>query len=269
MIECLILGSAGWGSKIDKLTAFKMLDKFIAYGGRQIDGATNYPINGIAKDFGLANRYLSEWISLNSGVDLNVFIKLGSINNSGGPESDLSGKTMRQNADMLQQDFGLSLGGIGVHWDNRGIDQVEQMYETIQQMNRFYDNGFRIGMSGVREANTYLQLAPNLQNVWEIQVKENVDDQTIRDNYMKVFPKASYVVYGINSSKIESRTLKPGVLKREFQDEKQIASYDLYFLSIKKILECNEVKKVIVGPRTLEQLDSILVRMKSYNSDFV
>ena len=190
-MESLILGSARWGSKIDKGTVFKMLDKFIEHGGRQIDGAVNYPINGIAKDFGLANRYLSEWISLNSEVDLNIFIKLGSINNSGGPESDLSAKVLHKNFEILQQDFGTSLGGIGVHWDNRGIDRIEQINETIQQFSCLHDNGFRIGMSGVKEIETYSQLAPNLQNAWEIQVKENVDDHTIRESYMNFFPEAS------------------------------------------------------------------------------
>ena len=261
MIGSLILGSARWGSKIDKVTVFKMLDKFIEYGGRQIDSATNYPINGIAKDFGLANRYLSEWISLNSEVDLSVFIKLGSINNSGSSESDLSGKVVHQNFEILQQDFGTNLGGIGIHWDNRGVESVEQINETIQQINSFYDDGFRIGMSGVKEIQTYLQLAPNLQNVWEIQVKENVDDHTIRDRYMNFFPKATYVAYGIYSSNLAIRTLKTGKLGKEIHDEKEKVKADLYFKSIKKILESNEVKKVIIGPRTLQQLDSILVRM--------
>ena len=261
MIKSLILGSARWGSTIDKVTVFRMLDRFIEYGGRQIDAATNYPINGIPRDFGLANRYLSEWISLNSEVDLDVFIKLGSMNNSGGSESDLSGKFVHQNFEILQQDFGTNLGGIGIHWDNRGIDKIEQINETIQQINCFYDDGFRIGMSGVKEVKTYLQLAPNLQSVWEIQVKENVYDHTIRDAYMDFFPKASYVVYGINSSNPASRTLNAVKLDREIQDETQKEKADLYSLSIKKILECDEVKKVIIGPRTLQQLDSILVRM--------
>jgi aryl-alcohol dehydrogenase-like predicted oxidoreductase len=261
MIESLILGSARWGSRIDKVIVFKMLDKFIEYGGRQIDASTNYPINGLARDFGLANRYLSEWISLNSKIDLNVFVKLGSINNSGGPESDLSGKFVHQNFERLQEDFGTNLGGIGVHWDNRGIDQVAEINETIQQINRYYDDGFRIGMSGVKEVKTYLQLAPNLQNVWEIQVKENIEDHTIRDRYMNFFPQASYVVYGINSSTPASRILKASKLDREIQAEKQKDKADLYSYSIKRILEYNEVKKVIIGPRTLQQLDSILVRM--------
>jgi aryl-alcohol dehydrogenase-like predicted oxidoreductase len=261
MIESLILGSARWGSKIDKVTVFRMLDKFIEYGGRKIDGATNYPINGIAKDFGLANKYLAEWLSLNSGVELNVFIKLGSVNNSGSPESDLSGRTFHENFEKLQEDFGSSLGGIGVHWDNRGVDRLEQINETLQQIQLFHDDGYRIGMSGVKEVKTYLQIAPKLQSVWEIQVKENVDDHTIRDRYMEFFPEASYVVYGINSINLESRTLNANNTSSEIQGEEQKVRADLYSLSIKNILECNEVKKVIIGPRTLQQLESILIRM--------
>ena len=261
MIENLALGTARWGSEIDKKIAFKLLDRFVESGGRFIDSAANYPINGVAEDFGLANKFLSEWFSLNQDVDLSIFVKLGSVSNSGGPESDLSAGTIHNNFESLHHKFGKSLGGVGVHWDNRGIDMAEQVHETIQQLELFHKNGFRIGISGVREVGTYLRLAPSLENVWEIQVREKVDDHSIRDSYLGFFPNASYFVYGINGRRLSSSTSVRGSEDINTQSEKQESNADRYFLWIKTILDRNGVHKVIIGPRTLQQLDSILIRM--------
>ena len=161
----------------------------------------------------------------------------------------------------MQQNFGESLGGVGVHWDNRGVDKTEQINETIQELDRFHHNGFRIGISGVKEIKTYLELAPNLQSVWEIHVKETVDNHTMRENYQSFFPEASYLIYGINIGKSIARTSIRDSLKNRIQDRKQESKADLYFLWIKKILESHGVEKIIIGPRTLQQLESILNRM--------
>ena len=260
MIENLILGSARWGSSISKETAFGLLDKFVESGGSYIDGAKNYPINSVTNDFGLANKYLIQWISHNPKTNLNVFIKLGSVNNLGGPESDLSAKTINHSFEILQQSFGTNLGGIGVHWDNRGFDEIDQIHETLQQFDRFHHKGFRIGMSGVKEIGSYFQLAPNLNDEWEIQVKETVDDKSVREKYLRFFPKASYLVYGINGGKFPSKGSIRASIENKTQSKEQESKADCYFLRIKRILESHGVSKVIIGPRTLEQLDSILIR---------
>jgi aryl-alcohol dehydrogenase-like predicted oxidoreductase len=260
MIEKLALGTARWGSEIDIKTVFKLLDRFVESGGRYIDSATNYPINGVAEDFGLANKILSKWISLNLDVDLSIFVKLGSVSNSGGPESDLSAERIYNDFESLHHKFGKSFGGVGVHWDNRGIDKVEQIKETIQQLALFHKNGFRIGISGLREVGTYSSLAPSLQNVWEIQVKEKVNDHSIRDSYLSFFPYASYFVYGINGRRLLSSASIQGSKEVNRQSEQQESNADRYFLWIKTILDRNGVDKVIIGPRTLQQLDSVLIR---------
>lgn len=263
MIESLILGSAKWGADVSKKTAFALLDKFVEAGGIYVDGAMNYPINSVVEDFGLANRYLSEWISLNPEVNLNVFVKLGSVNNFGGPEHDLSPKTINRNFELLQQIFGSSLGGVGVHWDNRGLDEVDQIKATIEEFDRFHHKGFRIGMSGVKEIKSYFELGPKLRDFWEIQVKETIDDHTIRENYAQFFSKASYLVYGINSGKKLTTCSVQGSFENDNENQKQESKADLYFFWIKKILESHQVKKVILGPRTVQQLDSILLRISN------
>jgi len=258
MIKSLVLGTAKWGSLVDKTIAFQILDKFVDSGGRLIDSATNYPINGVRKDFGLANKFLVDWITQNPGVDLNVFVKLGAIDNLGGPNNDLSGKSLHRSVEMLQQSFEQSLGGLGVHWDNRGIDDSDEISETLQQFNQLHQTGYRIGFSGVRIAETYMRLAPNLRNSWEIQVKETVGSHTVRDGYLPFFPKASYFVYGISGNNALPKDDVNDIQTHES------SKADLYFFSIREILENHEVEKVIIGPRTTEQIESLVYRCSGY-----
>ena len=88
--ELPYLGTAKWGVTISKIKALKILDKFYDYGGRNIDTATNYPINSKPYDLGLALEWLIDWSYDNNIKDLKVLLKLGAVDNSGSSKTDLT-----------------------------------------------------------------------------------------------------------------------------------------------------------------------------------
>ena len=261
MIDSLVLGAARWGSRIDKKTVFNLLDKFVESGGRYVDSSKNYPINGVTDDFGLANRFLSEWISHNPNAQLDIFLKLGAVDNSGGPLSDLTSKTIQRDFHIHQQLFGEFLGGVGVHWDDRNGEDLPQIKETIQQFEQFHGLGFRVGLSGVNEKERYSQLSPNLRDVWEIQVKETVEDRKARDAYAEFFPNATFLAYGISGVEPLAKRLSSNHPEKENLQCGPQSNEDLYSWWIQKLLDSSGVNKIIIGPRTVQQLEGILFRM--------
>ena len=65
----LILGTALWGWTVPESTCYKLLDRFYEAGFRQIDTATNYPINKDPACFRLSESILINWISTNKVND--------------------------------------------------------------------------------------------------------------------------------------------------------------------------------------------------------
>lgn len=194
----LILGTALWGWGINKKDAFSILDKYIEYGGRYVDCATNYPINGITEDYGLALKWLTEWISINS-TKLFVIVKIGSIDNLGSPSYDLSNSRLLSLYEDLKQNFGESLGCISIHWDNRSEDKYfDFVKSTVFALQELRNKGISIGLSGIKCPQFYADAAPKLINDWIIQCKENFLTQESRQNYQQFFPNAQYYAYGIN-----------------------------------------------------------------------
>jgi aryl-alcohol dehydrogenase-like predicted oxidoreductase len=258
MIEKLVLGTAKWGSEISRKVAFDLLDHFSAAGGRFIDAATNYPIDGIHENYGLANKFISEWIALNSGTNIEIFIKIGSKNNSGSSDHDLSAKSLEKQIELLQDRFGSNLVGLGVHWDNRGNCLVEEIRETTEFFGNLHKKGFRIGISGVQNKEAYSETAPDLADIWEIQVKETHMNREIRDSYIKYFPEAKYLAYGINGEFASVRKNHEEGLLFKINAQIVFSKRHNYKKSLTSILQLGEIQKVIIGPRKTEQLKSVL-----------
>ncbi len=82
----LILGTAMWGWTTPRETAFAMLDEWYSRGFREVDTATNYPIDRDPEHFRLAEKILLEWIAAHGVTDLEVMMKIGSVNNLRSPE---------------------------------------------------------------------------------------------------------------------------------------------------------------------------------------
>lgn len=259
MIERLILGCAHWGSRISKPIAIQLLDLFVESGGRQVDTATNYPINGSVTDLGLANRIIADWLKSNPGIVLDILVKIGSVDNSGGPECDLTYKNLTSNMRRISNIFRDNLGGVGIHWDNRGEQSKEEITETTDFMRTLHEQSFRIGFSGLKHKDTYLNSAPDLADCWEIQVKETISNMDVRMEYLKSYPIAQYIAYGIGSEKHSS--------KQYFQDHIDPATSKVesdYCNIVEEILSKRKVSKVLIGPRTLNQLDQIIKLRESF-----
>ena len=86
----LILGTSMWGWTVEKKECFKILDTFYNEGYRWIDTAPNYPINNDRKYFRYAENLIFEWINSNKINDIKIILKIGSMDNLGGPNTNLS-----------------------------------------------------------------------------------------------------------------------------------------------------------------------------------
>ena len=124
-LELPVLGTAKWSWTVSKKEAFSILDKFYYYGGRDIDSATNYPINSNPEDYGRALIWLTDWIYQNSITDLRVYLKFGGQNNLGSSETNFESNYIEEliNSFISKLDSNLSL--LAIHWDNRGKELNE------------------------------------------------------------------------------------------------------------------------------------------------
>lgn len=273
----LILGTALWGWGVDKRDAFQILDHFVENGGSLIDVATNYPINKIPSDYGLALEYISGWIRSRRHKGLQVILKLGAIDNLGSSQFDLSRGRIESMVEEAHNLLSESLFCVSVHWDNRGqtLDDYAGIEETAEALRELNEKGFKIGLSGIRNPAAYQEfLGACCEDLW-IQVKENLLTHSARDNYEQVFPNAKYLAYGLNMGglKIEkyrsksSRELRNITHPEWLVDSVKsfVADNGLYpqVTSVSDLTLfhafCNEkLSGVILGPRTQAQLKGAL-----------
>lgn len=226
----LILGTALWGWAISKKEAFSILDKYVELGGRYIDCATNYPINKNINDYGLALKWIKEWIKINK-INLFIIVKVGSVDNLGSPSYDLSRNHILTIYDNIFQSFGESLGCISVHWDNRNdTKDFELVQETVYGLKELKDKGLSIGLSGIKNPELYFRAMPELSMDWIIQCKENFLTEDSRLKYQQFFPNAQYYAYGINM----------GGLKIS-ENEQAVSA------KIRKIIYPNRLKDILVN----------------------
>ena len=261
MINRLVLGTAKWGSEVDIDAAFSILNTFVNYGGTHIDTSTNYPINGIESDFGLAIKMINSWCDLNPNIDLKVFCKIGSLDNSGTTRSDLSSSRIQLEVERLQSILGKRLTGIGIHWDNRGPESVDEISGTLLEISKIHEMGYSVGFSGVTFGSIYSELAPNLREVWEIQVKETIGNCEARKRYCDNFPNSTFLAYGVGGKKNIN-----GKQNQEFEtpgnsNHASISSRETYAQKVEKVLTGGGIHKVILGPRNHIQLEQTLVHL--------
>lgn len=128
-----------------------VLDNFVENGGLYIDCATNYPINKNIKDYGLALLWIEEWIKINN-KKLFIIVKIGSVDNLGTPNFDISCKKISTVSKELLDTFENSLGCISVHWDNRIENKdFKLVQETVVALKEIKEkNNLSIGLSGIK-----------------------------------------------------------------------------------------------------------------------
>lgn len=276
--KCLVLGTALWGWAISKFEAFALLDKYIDSGNCLVDTATNYPINRIEEDYGLAISWISEWKRIHKNTKLELIVKIGASDNSGGDKINLSYDYIISQFNYLSNIFNESLTCLSVHWDNRGDTDIDQMNiaKTVDALTKIRQTGCNIGLSGIKYPECYLKANSELLEDWIIQVKENILTNSSRLRYQKYLPFAKYLAYGINfgglksGENYQSGSLKLRGIKINDETSDSLRSLlDSDFFAYPKPLTISDLSLlyayynpnlhgVIIGPSNVDQLVDIL-----------
>jgi aryl-alcohol dehydrogenase-like predicted oxidoreductase len=197
----LILGTALWGWTVDNEKCYRLLDKFYAAGFRKIDTASNYPINRDPECYRFAENMLEEWIKSTGVEDLEIIVKIGSIDNSGSEENNLNFSFLLMNFDYYQSKFGKNLNNLTIHWDNR--DNLEDIRDTVEALAIIRDTGVNIGLSGIKYPQIYYEASEEHDLCFTIQIKHNVF-YSAYDHY-RLFHDGNhkFIAYGINAGGIK------------------------------------------------------------------
>ncbi|MBK8557692.1 MAG: aldo/keto reductase [Lewinellaceae bacterium] len=204
----LILGSAQWGWTTDRQTAFQLLETWQQAGFRAIDGATNYPINKQREDFRRAEGILLEFIRAHQVTDLNITMKIGSVDNLRSPDHNLSPTFLMMMTEEYLRLFGENLSGIMVHWDNRTDPAlISESLEALASLHERY--GLQIGLSGIAHPEAYAQALQTYPMPLHIQVKHNIFQSDLA-RYKPLFQSQNhFFAYGINAGGVKLKAPYP------------------------------------------------------------
>lgn len=279
----LILGTALWGWGIERAQAYELLEQFLLSGGTMVDTATNYPINKRQEDFGLAVRWIADWVRQNAKSNLALTVKIGSKDNMGSPDVSLSPDDIDRAASTLHSQFGSALSCVSIHWDNRSDDAMHgaPIAETVDAMSRLEQQGLGIGLSGIKHPELYYKANPSLSRKWAIQVKENLKTHAARAAYEAWFPDAKYLAYGINLGglKTEAAKTNSSMELRNINIPQAFTQKLVDFINEPHAFEprpttLNELalaasfvnpslSGIVIGPRNTDQLENTLSYWKS------
>lgn len=185
-----------WGWTVPRKQAFTLLDHFYTAGFRQVDTATNYPINKNPEDFRASENILLEWISANGIQDLEVMMKVGSINNLCSPEHNLQQSFLLLNLDDYRHRFDRNLHTFMIHWDNRA--DANQISRSLRALAVAVQAGLKPGLSGIKHPEVYAKLNKSFQLDFRIQVKHHPFYSDM-DRYAAFQDKPRFLAYGINA----------------------------------------------------------------------
>lgn len=192
-----------WGWTLSKAACFQLLNAFYNAGFRQVDAATNYPINKNPEDFRAAEKILLEWINTHGVNDLEVIMKVGSLNNLRSPDHNLKKSFLLLILDDYRQRFGSNLDTLMIHWDNR--DNQEEIRDTFEALQICTEQGVQIGLSGIRHPEIYADLNTHFELDFRIEVKHHLWQSDI-DRYPQFQDQPRFLAYGINAGGIKLNT---------------------------------------------------------------
>lgn len=157
----ICLGTAMWGWSVNENVAFNILDRFYDFGGRYIDTAYNYPINGDESKILYSAKLVSRWKKKLGVDDLNIMFKIGSVSNKKTNEIDLSDDNLSKMSILASELFENSLYSLMIHWDNR--DGISEIYDTLAYLSGVCEhNRIRLGLSGIKHIEIYSKLINKL-----------------------------------------------------------------------------------------------------------
>ena len=199
----LLLGTAQWGWNINPDEAYSLLDAWLLAGHRRIDCATNYPINRKSGDFRAAEKILASYVRAHGLRDLQITMKVGSLDNMRSPDVNLSPSFLQMMGEEYQRIFGDNLDCLMIHWDNRETaSDIQQSLEAMALLQRTL--ALRPGLSGIRRPDLYAEANQKLRLSFDIQVKHNILQADI-PRYTAHLPAETnrYFAYGINAGGIK------------------------------------------------------------------
>jgi aryl-alcohol dehydrogenase-like predicted oxidoreductase len=199
----LLLGTAQFGWNIQEKTAFELLDAFYESGFRQVDCATNYPINKNPDDFRAAENILKTWLFAHGIKDLEVMMKVGSLNNLKTSDSNTSRSFLLMSLENCRNVFRENLDTLMIHWDNS--EDENQINETLNALKTAQNEGLKVGLSGIKNPKIYSEVNQKYNLDFFIQVKNNILQSDL-ERYIDFFPKEKYIAYGINAGGIKLNT---------------------------------------------------------------
>lgn len=191
-----MLGSAMWGWTVPRQNVFELLDGYYREGYREVDSATNYPINKIPEDFRQSEKILLDWVRAHGVHDLKIIMKIGSINNLRTPDFDLNPSFIMLCLDQYHALFGQNLDTLMIHWDNR--EEPTEIQKTLEAFDSVQKTGLQVGISGIKNPELYARLNQIFKFDLRIQIKHNM----LYSDYGKYQPfhhTNRFIAYGINA----------------------------------------------------------------------
>ena len=171
--KSFLLGTAQWGWNTPKQEAFRLMDAWLAAGHRNVDCATNYPLNRHPADFRMAEKILREYVQAHGLRDLRVTMKIGSLDNMRSPEVNLSPSFILMMGEEYYRLFDENLRCLMFHWDNRDdATAIRASLESLARLQR--EAGIQPGLSGIKFPEAYLKANEELNLAFDIQLKHNV-----------------------------------------------------------------------------------------------
>lgn len=232
-MKSLILGTAQWGWGTDQQTAFQLLEAWLKAGLREIDAATNYPINQNPADFRASENILKAFVDAHGlKNELSITMKVGSMDNMRGPEINLSPSFILMMADEYSRLFGGNLTGIMLHWDNR--DDIAGINDSLEALSLLHKRGMVPGLSGIKFPEQYAIANQKHQLSFDIEVKHNVFVSDVK-RYTPLTeagqPRHRFLAYGINAGGVK--------LSGQYRDSSTFAlrggAHELYAAKIASI----------------------------------
>ncbi|MBK9337045.1 MAG: aldo/keto reductase [Lewinellaceae bacterium] len=194
----LLLGTAQWGWTVSRAEAFRLLDAWLAAGHRSVDAATNYPINKNPADFRAAEHILLEYIRAHGLRDLEVTMKIGSMDNLRSPEVNLAPSFILMMAEEYRRLFGENLRVVMLHWDNR--ESESDIRDTLAALAEVQQSLMvRPGISGIKFPDVYARANQVFDLHFDIQLKHNVLHSDVPRYATFPLEKHRRYAYGINA----------------------------------------------------------------------
>ncbi len=202
-LPTLILGTAQWGWNVSREEAFRLLDHWLLAGRREVDAATNYPINKNPGDFRASEKILCEYVRAHGLRDLRVTMKIGSLDNLRTPDINLSPSFILMMGEEYERLLGSNLHSLMLHWDNR--TEVKAIRESVAALSRLQKElGIRPGLSGIAHPDIYAGIQLETGIAFDIQLKNNVLQSDLgRYAALQAATDNRFFAYGINAGGIK------------------------------------------------------------------